>query len=229
MDRRHFIGAAALALGAGVAGQALAADAPAPPPPATGPVTPIQPGDMTLGDPAAKVTVIEYASASCPHCARFNNDVFPAFKTKYIDTGRVYYAFREFLTPPVELAAAGFLIARCAGKDKYFNTLDGVFHAQEEIYKTQEMKAPLLKVAAANGLSEAQVNACMADRSAIEALNARMKTAVEHDKIQGTPTFVINGARLVGEQTLDQLDKAIVAAEAAAAKPAPHRRRHAHG
>src|SRR5271170_7604643 len=79
--------------------------------------------DMSLGNPTAKVTVIEYASASCPHCARFNNDVFPAFKTKYIDSGRIHYVFREFLTPPVEVAAAGFLTARCAGKDKYFSVL----------------------------------------------------------------------------------------------------------
>ena len=74
--------------------------------------------EMVLGNPNAKVTVIEYASASCPHCARWNEDVYPAFKKKYVDTGKVKYVFREFLTPPTEVAAAGFLLARCAGKDK---------------------------------------------------------------------------------------------------------------
>ncbi|MDB5447797.1 MAG: dsbA, partial [Phenylobacterium sp.] len=77
-------------------------------------------GDMSLGPPDAKVKVVEYASASCSHCARFNNEVFPAFKAKYVDTGKVNYTLREFLTPPEEVAAAGFLLARCAGKDKYF-------------------------------------------------------------------------------------------------------------
>src|SRR6201987_6183796 len=69
--------------------------------------------DMSMGNPQAKVTVIEYASASCPHCADFNNEVFPAFKAKYIDTGKIHYVFREFITPPAELAMAVFLTARC--------------------------------------------------------------------------------------------------------------------
>ena len=68
--------------------------------------------DMAMGNAQAKVTVIEYASASCPHCAEFNNEVFPAFKAKYIDSGKIHYVFREFLTPPAEVAASGFLIAR---------------------------------------------------------------------------------------------------------------------
>src|SRR5579871_3142309 len=111
MDRRQFIGAGgALGVAASLAWPALA-DAP---------VVTAQPDDMTLGSPKAKVTVIEYASASCPHCARFNNEVFPAFKAKYVDTGRVFYVFREFLTEPASLAAAAFLTARCAGKGKYF-------------------------------------------------------------------------------------------------------------
>ena len=74
--------------------------------------------DMTMGDPKAPVKMVEYASASCSHCATFNNTVFPEFKTKYIDTGKVHYTLKEFLTPPNERAAAGFLTARCAGKEK---------------------------------------------------------------------------------------------------------------
>ena len=92
--------------------------------------------DMSMGNPNARVTVIEYGSASCTHCAHFNNDIFPAFKAKYVDTGRVRYVFREFLTEPVNLAAASFILARCAGRDKYFSVLDAVFHAQADIYKT---------------------------------------------------------------------------------------------
>src|SRR4051812_29860044 len=79
--------------------------------------------DMSMGDAKAKVQFTEYASASCAHCARFNNEVFPALKAKYIDTGKVHYTLKEFLTPPENVAAAGFLLARCAGKDKYFTVL----------------------------------------------------------------------------------------------------------
>src|ERR1700753_4392291 len=93
--------------------------------------------DMSLGSPSAKVTMIEYASVACPHCARFNNEVFPAFKQQFIDTGKVHYVFREMLVggdQEMSMAAAGFLMARCAGKDKYFGVVDTIFHDQEQIY-----------------------------------------------------------------------------------------------
>src|SRR5688572_8278560 len=82
--------------------------------------------DMVMGKADAPVTVIEYASVTCSHCANFNATVFPAFKAKYVDTGQVKYVLREFLTPPVPIAAAGFLIARCAGPDKYFGVVDAI-------------------------------------------------------------------------------------------------------
>ncbi len=93
------------------------------------------PDDMTMGNPNAKVTVIEYASVACPHCAAFNNELFPAFKAKYIDTGKVRYVAREALTGNPALAAAGFLLARCAGKDKYFFVTDAIYRAQDQIYE----------------------------------------------------------------------------------------------
>jgi len=169
--------------------------------------------------------VIEYASASCPHCARFNNEVFPAFKAKYVDTGRVLYVFREMLTPSVEFAAAAFLIARCAGRDKYFGVLDGVFHAQAEIYQTHDLHGPMLKIAQAAGLDDKAVDACLADPKAIAALNGRVQTYVTRDGVHGTPTFLVNGTRLDGEQTLEALDAAVAAAEAKADPPAGRARR----
>jgi protein-disulfide isomerase len=188
---------------------------------------PVQPADMTIGDPSAKVTVIEYGSASCPHCARFNNDVFPAFKAKYVDTGKVRYVFREFLTQPVELAAAGFLLARCGGPDKYFSILDGVFHAQDEIYQTQDASGPLMRVAHKNGLTDAQAAACLQDKTAIDALNARVRAYETTDKIDSTPTFDVNGRRLQGEQTLAQLGAAVDQASAAST-PHAHATHRAH-
>lgn len=166
--------------------------------------------DMTLGSPAAKIQMIEYASASCSHCAHFNNDVWPAFKAKYVDTGKVHYTFKEFLTPPVEMAAAGFLTARCAGKDKYFSVLDAIFHSQQEMFQTGDMRGVLLRVAQSAGMTEAQFNSCITDETALKALNDRVDRATKEDKITGTPTFVVNGKQVAtGEVTLQQLDTAI--------------------
>jgi protein-disulfide isomerase len=169
--------------------------------------------DMSMGDPKAPVKMLEYASVTCSHCARFNNDVFPAFKAKYIDTGKVHYTFKEFLTPPEPVAAAGFLIARCAGKDKYFDVVDALFRSQEEMYRSGDAKGTLLRVAQSVGMTEAQFSACVQDEKAAEALNARMEKAVDQDKIAATPTFFINGKKVQeGEMTLEQLDAAVAAA-----------------
>jgi protein-disulfide isomerase len=181
-----------------------------------GKTTTVTTDDMSLGSPKAKVTVIEYASASCPHCARFNDDVFPAFKAQYIDTGKVHYVFREFLTPPVDVAAAGFLMARCAGRDKYFSVLDAIYRGQEDMYKSGDSRGALLKIAQSAGMTEAQFTACISDDRAIQALNNRVETYEKRDHINGTPTFMVNGKVLDGEQSLASLSSAISAAQAAA-------------
>ena len=169
--------------------------------------------DMTLGNPKAKVTVVEYASASCPHCAEFNNDTFPAFKAKYIDTGKIHYVFREFLTPPEQVAASGFLIARCAGKDKYFSVLDAIFHAQQQMYQTGDYHGTLLRIAESAGMSEKQFDDCTTNDAAIKALGERVQKSIDAG-ITGTPTFVINGTKMDGAPTLANLDAAIAAAQA---------------
>jgi protein-disulfide isomerase len=170
-------------------------------------------GDMSMGNPNAKVKVVEYASASCPHCARFNNNVFPQFKAKYIDTGKVYYTFKEYLTPPENVAAAGFLVARCAGKDKYFQVLDAIFSQQQEMFQTGDFRGVLLRIAQSAGLTEQQFNACLNDEAAMKALNERVTRAVQQDKITGTPTFFFNGKKVAeGEVTLDQLSQAFIEA-----------------
>ncbi|HEY1560189.1 MAG TPA: thioredoxin domain-containing protein [Caulobacteraceae bacterium] len=173
--------------------------------------------DMTLGNPKAPVTVIEYASLSCPHCAAFNNDVFPSFKAKYIDTGRINYVFREALTADPAIAAAGFLTARCAGKDKYFQVVDAIFHVPALHEGAQgDPHAILLQIAESAGLSEAKFNACIRDPAAQKALNDRWQGYVTNNQIEQTPTFVINGVTSKGDMTLAQLDAAI----AKAGKPA---------
>lgn len=174
--------------------------------------------DMSLGSPTAPVTVIEYASASCSHCARWNNDVFPQFKARYIDTGRVHYVYREFLTEPRAVAAAGFLLARCAGRDRYFQVLDAIYRGQQAMFESGDFHGGLLRIAQGAGMTEAQFNACVSDEAATAALNRRVEGYANTQHITGTPTFVVNGRTLDGEQSLAQLDAAIAAATG---QPAP--------
>jgi protein-disulfide isomerase len=169
------------------------------------------PDDMTLGNPSAKVLVAEYASVACPHCAVFNNEVFPAFKAKYIDTGKVHYVLHEMLVGgqgEQALAAAGFLLARCAGKDKYFAVTDEIFHAQSAIFASQDLRGGLLRIAQSMGMTEPQFNACVGDQTALKALDARVEKASK-DGVNSTPTFLINGQKFEGNQTLATLDKAV--------------------
>ncbi len=170
-------------------------------------------GDMAVGKADAPVTVIEYASVTCSHCATFNEEVYPAFKAKYVDTGQVRYVLREFLTAPAEVAAAGFLTARCAGDDKYFAVVDSIFRAQPEMFRTQDWRGTLLRVAQSAGLTETQFNACINDADAIKALNARVEQGIK-DGVDATPYFLVNGKPLAaGEKTLAQLDAAIAEAK----------------
>jgi protein-disulfide isomerase len=172
-----------------------------------------QADDMSLGDPKAKVAVIEYASASCPHCARWNAEVFPIFRAKYVDTGKVSYTLREYLTDPQALAAAGFMLARCAGKDRYFPVIDAVFKGQDEMVQSHDVRGVLARIAKdPGGLSEAQLDACMRDTAAEKALTARVERHLHVDKVTSTPTFIINGKRTEGEMTLPELDAAIAQA-----------------
>ncbi|HTK33955.1 MAG TPA: DsbA family protein [Caulobacteraceae bacterium] len=153
--------------------------------------------EMELGNPNAKVTVTEWASVTCPHCAAFNEEVFPAFKAKYVDTGKVHYVFREFLTPPASVAAAGFLVARCAGKDKYFSVIDAIFHSQAELYN--DPRGVLFRIGKGVGMTEDQVTKCIQDEAGLKALNERVDAAIKKDNITGTPSFTVNGKKLDGQ------------------------------
>jgi protein-disulfide isomerase len=194
----------ALAAAGGLHAASQAATSPAAPPAeAAVSVAP----EEALGNPQAKVTVIEYASASCPHCARVNNEVLPELKKKYIDTGKVRYVFREMLTDPVSFAGTAFMMARCGGDKNYFAVLDDVFHEQQEIYQSGDLPGGLLKIGAKYGLDKDKINACMSDK-AVKAMNQRADQAGK-DGMQYTPTFLIGGSKLEGEKTLDDLSAVI--------------------
>jgi protein-disulfide isomerase len=170
--------------------------------------------DMSLGAKDAKVTVVEYASVGCPVCGRWQKEVYPAFKAKYVDTGKVRYTFREMLVgggAEVTVAASGFLLARCAGPDKYFPVLDAIFANQEQAFAAP--RETLENVAKSVGLTEAQFNQCIQDEKAIQALNDRVEKHAKKDGVNSTPTFVINGKQLEpGYHPLADLDAAIAEA-----------------
>ncbi|MFI4975268.1 MAG: thioredoxin domain-containing protein [Caulobacterales bacterium] len=169
--------------------------------------------DMALGDPAAKVTVVEYASLGCPHCGHWANEVFAPFKAKYVDTGKVRFVLRECLTGEPTVAAAGFLLARCAGPAKYFAVAEAVYRDQEIMFNGEDTPRNVLqRIAAANGLDAAKFDACLTDRAGQVALNARNQRSVDVDKVESTPTFLIGEKRIVGFATLDELGAAIAAA-----------------
>ena len=213
LDRRALIGTGLPVLGAAASGLVLTA---APTIARAAPLPPAE-GDMALGSPKAKVQVVEYASLSCTHCAHWNNEVFPLFKARFIDTGKVRYVFREFLTEPYQFAAAGYLLARRVGPARYFQVIDAVFRQQDAIFQSQDLWGGLLKIGKSFGLTEEQFTAALQDKAGLGAVNARVEKAAERDKVQFTPTFFVNGERLEGGQPIEAFAAAI--AKAAQTKP----------
>lgn len=166
--------------------------------------------NLSEGSPRARLVLAEYASVGCPHCAHWAETVYPAFRAKYVVTGKVRFELHEMLTGDAPLAAAGFLTARCAGPTKYFQVVAAVYARQEEI---AEKGAPaLLTIARAAGLSDARFNACLADQAALKALGERTDADAHAHNVTATPTFFLNGRRLDDDQTLAKLDAAIAAA-----------------
>ena len=218
----------ALALLAFTAPAAFAAPKHAPKPapvktvPVAASVVPAEPGllpDMVLGNANAPVTVVEYASASCPHCAAWNAENWPTFRDKYVATGKVRYVFRELLTSPAEYALTGFLIGRCAvAKSKtpgnsapYFAVVNAFFAAQGDYYKNGDMGPVEAQVTKMTGLSQMTQLDCVTDDKQIDAFYKTMNTHAEADKISGTPTFIVNGKKVEGHEMKD-IDAAIAAA-----------------
>ena len=164
--------------------------------------------DMALGPADAPVTIVEYASLTCPHCAYFNREVFPRIKSAYIDTGMIRYVFREF--PRDIKDAAGAMLARSIAKDdrvKYFAIIDVLFRQQDQLLeKTTET---LTRVGKQAGLSEQAIETCLKDQTLLDKLVAGRTFAIEMLKIPGTPTFFLNGAMVKGVPSFEDLEKQI--------------------
>jgi protein-disulfide isomerase len=165
---------------------------------------------MSLGDPHAPVTVVEYASVGCPHCATWANNVFPEFRNRYIDTGKVRFEFHEMLTGNSTLAAVGFMIARCASPTKYFQVVDDVFARQAEI--GEKGIAVLEEIGEHAGLTRPEFDACLHDQSALDELQKRTIADATAHGVTGTPTFFVGGEKLDGEQPLEALAAAVARA-----------------
>lgn len=165
-------------------------------------------GDMSMGaGEDAKVTVVEYASVTCGHCAVWNEEVWPEIKTKYVDNNKIRFVFREFPTPPQDIAVAGFLIARCAGPDKYFDVVHDIMASQKEWMAGVAPRTTLFRAAAAAGLSQEQTEACISDKAAIEEMSNRIKAGIDAG-VNSTPTFIVNGTK-VADTSLSGLSEAI--------------------
>jgi protein-disulfide isomerase len=165
--------------------------------------------EMAMGDEKAPVTVIEYASMTCSHCARFQEATFPELKKRYIDTGKVRYIFREF--PLDSLAAAAFMLARCAGKDdkdKYFALVDTLFRQQRQ-WAVEKPIPPLLTIAKQAGFTEQTFNACLANQQMLDGIESIRQRAIKQFKVQSTPTFFINGTAHPGALSIDDMAKVI--------------------
>src|SRR2546423_12958004 len=165
--------------------------------------------DMALGPANASVTITEYASMTCPHCAAFNENVFPKIKSEYIDTGKVRYVFREF---PLDIkAAAGSMLARCIAKDdagKYFAVIDMLFKQQND-WVTKNTTETLIRIGKQAGLSQQAVEHSLHEQREVSQVGADQKYASEVLKVDSTPTFFINGEMVKGDQSFEEFDKRI--------------------
>ncbi len=162
-------------------------------------------GDVFLGKDDAKVTIIEYASMTCPHCARFHTTTFPVLKQKYIDTGKVRFVLREFPFDP--LATAAFMLARCNGNEKYYPMVDLLFTQQKSWSGTANPAESLLATVKQAGFTQESFEACLKNQSIYDAVNAVRDRAEKVFGVDSTPTFFINGQKQSGALSIEELDK----------------------
>ena len=154
-------------------------------------------GDMAMGAAeGAKVTVIEYASVTCHVCAAWQTENWAAFKAAYVDTNKVRYVFRELPTNPVNVAVAGFMIARCAGDDKYFDVVHNILASQDEWQAGVNPRDTLFRIGNGAGLNNQQIEACIKNPENIKAADARARASLAAG-VDSTPAFFVNGTPVV--------------------------------
>jgi len=162
--------------------------------------------DIPMGSENAPVTIIEYASMTCPHCAAFAATTFPKLKEKYIDTGKVKYIMREY--PLDGLAAAAFMLARCAGPEKYYPLIETLF-AQQQKWAVREPIPPLTAIAKQAGFTQQSFEKCINDKALLSNVQAMRDRGTQKFKVDATPTFYINGEKHSGAMSIEELDKVL--------------------
>ena len=163
-------------------------------------------GDRVLGKDDAPVTIVEYASMTCPHCAAFHENTYPELKKRYIDTGKVRFIFREFPLDPV--AAGASMLARCADKEQFFPLIETLFQQQRQ-WAVEKPIPQLMAIAKQAGISEQKFNACLSDQKMLDAMQAEQKRATDKFGVNSTPTIFVNGKKQVGGQSIEDLAKVI--------------------
>lgn len=159
--------------------------------------------DHVLGPQDAKVTVIEYASPTCPHCATFHNTVYPEFKAQYIDTGKVKFIVRPFVRNVLD--AVVFMLAEAAGPEKYHTVVDTYFRTQEQWSTAENPREAILAIAKQLGFTEESFNTALENQALFTGMESVRKQALDQFGLTGTPTFYVNGKQLTGESTLEGL------------------------
>jgi protein-disulfide isomerase len=161
--------------------------------------------DVPLGDksPDPKVVMIEYGSATCPHCGRF----YPALKSKYIDTGKIQFIFRPFALNVFDVVV--FMLAEIAGPDQYYTVIDTFYDNQDKWVQSDKPKDAIEAIALQLGFTKDSFEQALTNQDWPKRIQAERDKAVNEFKVSGTPTFYINGKQMVGEQTIDDLSKAI--------------------
>ncbi len=163
-------------------------------------------GDRTLGKADAPVTIIEYASLTCPHCAHFETTTFPELKKRYIDTGKVRYIFREFVLN--ELDALVIMLARCADPDKYFPFVETLYATQDQ-WVMQNAIPPLMAIAKQAGFTEDSFKKCASNQQLFDSISAQRDRASKNFGVSSTPTFFINGQMHAGDLPMADMEKLI--------------------
>lgn len=185
------------------------AAAPASPPAAKGDASKVRADDFVMGSPDAPVTVIEYASLTCPHCAHFNNTVLGKLKSEYVKTGKVRWVYRDFpLNQPALYASA---LARCAGHERFFGFVDLLFKRQEQWAFGKDPLKGLAHVAALGGLTQKDIDTCFKDTKILKEIAAQRQEAADKFGVNATPTFIINGRKFEGDNSYEAFTAAIEA------------------
>ena len=159
--------------------------------------------NKTIGEKKAPIKMIEFASLTCGHCAKFHNEVFPLIKQNYIDTGRIHFTYNDF--PLDKYALKASVIARCSGNEKFFNFLKVLYNKQKDWTRTQDPFKSLLKIAKLGGLKNDEIKVCVGNKSIEDGLLKQRLNSTKNFDIKATPTIYINGEKYNGDLTYEAL------------------------